>query len=65
MTKEALQNRFKSWALWTALAALIVFCVKQFAGLDISETVNGLLDVLLPVLVAFGIVNNPTDKKNF
>lgn len=65
MTKEGLQNRFKSWALWTALAALIVFCVKQFAGLDISETVNGLLDVLLPVLVAFGIVNNPTDKKNF
>lgn len=65
MTKEDLQNRFKSWALWTAIAALIVFCVKQFAGLDISETVNGLLDVLLPVLVAFGIVNNPTDKKNF
>lgn len=65
MTKEELQNRFKSWALWTAIAALIVFCVKQFAGLDISETVNGLLDVLLPVLVAFGIVNNPTDKKNF
>lgn len=65
MTKEELQNRFKSWALWTAIAALVVFCVKQFAGLDISETVNGLLDVLLPVLVAFGIVNNPTDKKNF
>ena len=65
MTKEDVQNRFKSWALWTAIAALIVFCVKQFAGLDISETVNGLLDVLLPVLVAFGIVNNPTDKKNF
>lgn len=65
MTKEDLQNRFKSWALWTAIAALVVFCVKQFAGLDISETVNGLLDVLLPVLVAFGIVNNPTDKKNF
>lgn len=65
MTKEDIQNRFKSWPLWTALAALVVFCVKQFAGLDISETVNGLLDVLLPVLVAFGIVNNPTDKKNF
>ena len=65
MTKEDIQNRFKSWALWTSLAALIVFCVKQFAGLDISETVNCLLDVLLPVLVAFGIVNNPTDRKNF
>ncbi len=60
-----IQNRFKSWALWTAIAALVVFCVKEFGGIDISETVNGLLDVLLPVLVGFGIVNNPTDKKNF
>ena len=58
------QNRLKSWALWTSIAALIVFCVKQFAGLDIGETVNGLLDVLLPVLVGFGIVNNPTDKNH-
>lgn len=59
------QNRFKSWALWLSIAALVVFLVKEFVGIDISETVNGLLDVLLPVLVAFGIVNNPTDKLNF
>ena len=57
--------RFKSWALWLALAALVVFCVKEFGGVDISETMNGLLDVLLPVLVAFGIVNNPTDRSSF
>lgn len=56
------QNRLKSWALWTSIAALIVFCVKEFAGIDISGTVNGLLNVLLPVLVGFGIVNNPTSK---
>ncbi len=60
-----MQNRFKSWALWTSLAALMVFIVKEFAGIDIGDTVNGLLNVLLPVLVAFGIVNNPTDKGNF
>ena len=62
---KAFLERFKSWAVWLSLAALIVFCVKEFAGIDISETVNGLLDVLLPVLVAFGIVNNPTDHNNF
>ena len=49
-------ERFKSWALWTAIAALVVFCVKEFAGVDISTTVDGLLNVLRPVLVAFGIV---------
>ena len=59
---EPTQNRLKSWALCTSIAALIVFCVKEFGGMDISETVNGLLNVLLPVLVGFGIVNNPTDK---
>lgn len=59
-----IQNRFRSWALWVSIAALVVFCVKEFAGIDISTTVNGLLDVLLPVLVGFGIVNNPTDKSH-
>lgn len=58
-------ERFKSWALWTSIAALVVFCVKEFAGVDISSTVDGLLNVLLPVLVAFGIVNNPMDKEHF
>lgn len=62
--KEIL-SRFKSWAVWVSIGALIVFCTKEFAGIDISSTVNGLLDVLLPILVAFGIVNNPTDKSHF
>ena len=56
------QNRLKSWALWVAIGALVVFCVKEFAGLDVSGTVNGLLDVLCPVLVGFGIINDPTTQ---
>lgn len=63
--EKIMQNRLRSWALWISIAALIVFCVKEFAGIDISETVNGFMNVLLPVLVGFGIINNPTDKKNF
>lgn len=59
-----MQNRFKSWALWVSIAALVVFCVKEFVGLDISETVDGFMNVLLPVLVGFGIINNPTDSQN-
>ena len=57
-------ERFKSWALWVSIAALIVFCVKQFTGIDISAEVDGFLNVLLPVVVGFGIVNNPTDRDN-
>ena len=59
------QNRLKSWALWVSIAALVVFCVKEFAGIDIGETVDGLLNVLLPVLVGFGVVNDPTNKDGF
>lgn len=57
-----MQERLRSWALWVSIAALVVFCVKEFAGIDISGTVDGLLNVLLPVLVGFGIINNPTNK---
>lgn len=56
------QNRMKSWALWMSIGALVIFCVKEIAGLDISGTVNGLLDVLCPVLVGFGIINDPTTQ---
>lgn len=62
---KAILERFKSWAVWVSIGALIVFCAKEFGGVDISGTVDGLLNVLLPVLVAFGIVNNPTDRNNF
>ena len=60
-----MQNRFRSWALWLSVAALIVYVIKMIWGLDVSEQVNGFLDVLLPVLVAFDIVNNPTDGEHF
>ena len=58
-------SRFKSWAVWLSIGSLVVFCAKEFGVIDISSTVNGLLDVLLPLLVAFGIVNNPTDREHF
>ena len=58
-------QRFKSWALWLSVSALVVFCVKEFCGVDIADTVDRFLDVALPVLVAFGIVNNPCDSKRF
>lgn len=62
VTIVAKQNRFRSWGLWLSLSALVVWCVKEFAGVDISTQTNDLLNVLLPVLVGFGIVNNPTDS---
>lgn len=58
-------SRFKSWAVWLSLGAFITFCVKECWGIDIGETVDGFLNVLLPLLVGFGIVNDPTNKTGF
>ena len=58
------QNRFKSWALWTSIAALAVWCVKEFAGIDISPDMNAFLNVALPVVVGLGVINNPTDGES-
>lgn len=59
-TLKTIVSRFRSWAVWVSLGALLVFCAKEFGGADISATVDEFLNVLLPLLVAFGIVNNPT-----
>lgn len=56
------QKKYKSWALWLAVAMLIVFVVKEVSGVDIQPQVNGFLNVLLPVLIGFGIINNPNSK---
>ena len=56
------QNRFKSWALWLSLAALVVWVVKTFWQIDISSQTEEFMNVILPVLIGFGIVNNPTDR---
>ncbi len=57
-----MKEKLRSWALWVSMAALVVFCVKEFGGVDIADSVNGLLNVLCPVLVGFGIVNNPNSR---
>ena len=64
MERTKFWHRFKSWPLWLALSALVVFVAEQF-GLHIDATVDDLLKVLLPVLIAFGIVNDPMDVEHF
>ena len=37
-----MKEKLRSWALWVSMAALVVFCVKEFGGVDISASVNEL-----------------------
>jgi len=59
-----MQNRFRSWALWLAVAALIAFVSKTYIGYEIPEF-DQLVNLILVVLTGFGILNNPVDKDNF
>lgn len=59
-----MKERFKSPVLWTALIALVVFIAKTWCKVEI-EGVDEFTELLLAVLIAFGVVNNPTDRGRF
>lgn len=61
------QNRFKSWALWVSVAGAL-WTIASAVGLTemwgIEETTfKTILDAVGAILIAFGIVNNPTNKE--
>jgi uncharacterized membrane protein len=57
-------ERLKSPVLWLSVAALVSFVTKEWFGFEIPKF-DTFVELLLAVLVAFGIANNPTDKSNF
>jgi uncharacterized membrane protein len=57
-------NRLASPVVWTTVAALIAFVTKEWLGIEIPKF-DVFVDLLLGCLIAFGIVNNPTDKDHF
>jgi uncharacterized membrane protein len=59
------QPRYKSWALWLSIAGAIwtilsAFGVTEKIGIT-EDKFATLLDAVGAILIAFGIVNNPTD----
>ncbi len=59
-----MQKRIQSPILWLSCAALFSFVIKNWVGWDIPKF-DEFVDLLLAVLIAFGVVNNPTDKLHF
>ena len=61
------QNRFKSVVVWGAVVAQVLSILVAVGVFDeaLSETIKTAVVALLQVLVAFGVLNNPTDGAAF
>ncbi|MFE7820609.1 phage holin [Priestia megaterium] len=60
-----LPNRFKNYALWVAMASLVLLVLQAF-GLPIVEAeYNRVVSAVLSVLVLAGVINNPSQGSGF
>lgn len=68
-TAPATQPRYKSWALWVSVlgaVGVILEALGVFEKIGIDSTAfEVIVNAVGGVLIAFGIVNNPTDKTHF
>ena len=63
------QNRWKSKVTWAGLAATLLILVGQlglYDALNITQSwAQTVVDLILSLLVAFGVLNNPTNSEGF
>ena len=66
---DTTQSRWKSPVFWTSIFALVAFVLGNYGLYDVigmtSETFQTFINLLLSAMMAFGIVNNPTNKDGF
>ena len=61
------QNRFKSPVVWAAVVAqiLTILIVLDVINVAQQETINQVVAAVLQLLIAFGVINNPTTQDKF
>ncbi|MBQ8312607.1 MAG: holin [Clostridia bacterium] len=61
------QSRFSSPVLWSSLAAQVLVILVTLGVIDtgLSEAITAVVTSVLQLLVAFGVLNNPTSKSHF
>lgn len=57
-------NRFRSYPLWVAVAALIGIILND-ASVVGPEKFNEYVDYIFAVLIAAGVINNPSSGSGF
>lgn len=69
MKVQKVQPRWRSWAMWLSVLGAL-WTIASALGLPekwgINEgTFRTIVDAVGVVLIAFGVLNNPTDPENF
>ncbi len=61
------QNRLKSTVLWASIVAQILSILMMTGVIDtgLGAGINQIAAGVLQLLVLVGVLNNPTDKKNW
>lgn len=63
------QSRWRSKAAWASLLGLVGLIFSNYGLYNLlgitSDTWQALVNALLAALVAFGVLNNPTDPNHF
>lgn len=61
------QNRFTSPVVWAAVAAqaLTILSTLGLLSTGQSDAVSAVVSAVLQLLIAFGVLNNPTSKNTF
>lgn len=60
-TWDNIREKLKSPVLWTALAAMTFFVAKEWIGFEIPGW-DRFVELLIALLAAFGIINNPNNR---
>ena len=55
-------SRFKNYGLWVSILALIPMILSAFGIKIVSEEYQAITNTVLSILVALGIINNPTTQ---
>ena len=61
------QNRFTSPVVWVAVAAQLLTLLSTLGVINAgqSDAVGAVVSAVLQLLIAFGVLNNPTSKNTF
>ena len=61
------QNRFTSPVVWAAVAAQLLTLLSTLGIINAgqSDAVGAVVSAVLQLLIAFGVLNNPTSKNTF